>query len=457
MSAIGCNLDQKASPPVILIVDDEEGICKAFEGIFSDEGYITVSAGNAEDAFDLIESMSPSLVFLDIWLPGKDGIETLVEIKDKYPNLPVVMISGHATIASAMKATKLGAADFIEKPLDLNLVLDAAKRCIENGGKGRWQQKQPRKIAKEKAGMGKGIPKIGTNPLTKAAFGKRSWRGRRIPQRTLKNSALLYGQGLHSGAKSGLIFEPLPPNSGIHFAELSSMSVVPAYVDFVESTGYATTLKCGDAQASTVEHLMSALHAYGICNLLVKCNGEVPVMDGSAIKFCELIEDVGIEEQDGEWYEIDVRKPVRVDNGKEFIAIEPADSFIIDYTLKYPFPLGEQRYVFELSGGVEGYKTEIAKARTFGFVRDVEHLQKQGLALGGRFDNFVLFGENGPINCDLRYTDEPVRHKILDVIGDLYLLGRPIKGKVSASMSGHSDNISLLCALKEAMLDEAEV
>jgi UDP-3-O-acyl N-acetylglucosamine deacetylase len=225
---------------------------------------------------------------------------------------------------------------------------------------------------------------------------------------------------------------------------------VPAHVDFVESTGFATTVRLGQTQAGTIEHLMSALCAYGISNLLIKCNSEVPVMDGSAREFCRLFDDVGLTEQDGEWYDIKIPELIQVGNGKEWIKIEPADTFSIDYTLRYPEPVGEQQFTFELKDP-EAYRSQIAPSRTFSFVKDVGHLQKQGLALGGRFDNFLLIGTEGAINDAWRFPNEPVRHKILDAIGDLYLLGRPLCGKVTACMTGHSDNIALLKAVRELL------
>ncbi len=431
----------------VLIVDDEISICKTLEGVFADEGIYALTAQTGEQALQILSQheIKPDLVLLDIWLPGMDGIETLTKIKEHFPTLPVVMISGHATIATALRATRLGAADFIEKPLDLNSVLRAANRI--------WNSEIEEHITRVPESSGSTeSPRYDLNRVVFDTGHLAS--GERVPQRTLARKALLYGQGLHSGKKSGLLLEPLPSGSGIHFAPMSRNDLVPAHLDFVESTGFATTVKLGDAQAGTIEHIMSALHAYGVSNLLIKCNGEVPVMDGSALKFCNLIEEIGLEEQSGDWFEIACIKPLRFSKGAEFIELSPAEEFSIEYTLEYPRPLGTQRMVFTLNSP-ERYKREIAPARTFGFVKDIDYLQKQGLALGGRFDNFVLFGEDGPINCDLRFSDEPVRHKILDAIGDLYLLGRKIRGKITARMTGHSDNIALLKMLWQTVRDSA--
>ena len=429
------------SPRSILIIDDEHGIRSSVRGVLEDEGFTVLEAESGEAGLDLLRQRKVSAALLDIWLPGMDGIETLSRIRELHPDLAVIMISGHATIATAIKATRLGARDFIEKPLDLEVLMLAINRALNEPALNQTStQESP---ANERLNP----TASDYSGLNKIAFSTNIATGKAYPQKTLSKSAILYGQGLHSGKKSGLILEPLPAGSGIHFAAVGEREVVPAYLDFVESTGFATTLKVGPVQAGTIEHLMSALHAFGISNLLVKCNGEVPVMDGSASDFCNLFDEVGVEEQNGEWRALRVKKPVRVGAGAEFIEIHPCEHFEVEYRLDYPAPVGKQTFSFRLGSIVE-YKKEIAPARTFGFVRDISYLQKQGLALGGRFDNFVLIGDEGPINTPFRFNDEPVRHKILDIIGDLFLLGRPIEGRVVASMTGHSDNVELLKALR---------
>jgi UDP-3-O-[3-hydroxymyristoyl] N-acetylglucosamine deacetylase len=433
-----------AHPGPILIVDDEEGVRKSLEGVLSDEGYACALAVDGADALSRLESLRPSLVILDIWMPGMDGIETLRRMKAARPETPVIMMSGHATITTAIKATKIGASDFIEKPLELDVVLNAVRRALGEqdavpgsapGGPG-----EPIDL-----GMPEGMPE-----LRPVVFGSQALRGALLPQRTLARSAVLYGQGLHSGKKSGLIFEPLGPDSGIHFVGVSDNRAVPAHIDFVESTGWATTIRLGTTHVATIEHVMSALNAYGVSNLLIKCNGEVPVLDGSSVEFCSLFEEVGFKNQVGDWYGIQVKEPIRIEAGKASIRLEPCDAFEIDYTLEYPAPVGRQRCVFRLDDPAV-YRKEIAPARTFGFARDIGQLQRQGLALGGRFDNFVLFGDEGPINDALRFPDEPVRHKIMDMIGDLYLLGRRLQARVVARMTGHTQNIALLKKIREAL------
>ena len=431
-------------PGPILIVDDEASIRKSLEGVLSDEGYSCALASDGADALAQLLSLHPSLVLLDIWMPGMDGIETLRRMKAARPETPVIMMSGHATISTAIKATKVGASDFIEKPLELDLVLNAIRRALGtlDAVRGSAAGELARSIEIQ--------PPEGMPELQPVVFGNQTLRGALMPQRTLARSAVLYGQGLHSGKKSGLIFEPLGPDSGIHFVGVSDNRAIPAHLDFVESTGYATTIRLGSTHVATIEHVMSALNAYGVSNLLIKCNGEVPVLDGSSVEFCSLFEEVGFQNQIGDWHQIAVEEPLRIDAGKASIRLEPCDAFEIDYTLEYPAPVGKQRFVFRLDDPAI-YRKEIAPARTFGFARDIGQLQRQGLALGGRFDNFVLFGEEGPINDALRFPDEPVRHKIMDMIGDLYLLGRRLQARVVARMTGHTQNIAVLKKVRELL------
>lgn len=443
--------DASTTNQLVLVVDDEASIRRSLEGVLKDEGFSVVLAEDGESAIRLLMNTRPALVLLDIWMPGMDGLETLRKIKEVHADLPVVMISGHATISTAVAATRAGAVDFLEKPLDLSGTIQLVRRVLSNQSEGGSANNEPRWETIEPASVGPLRESVTINPVV---FTKQTLRGRAIPQKTLAHAAILYGQGLHSGRKSGLILEPLPPNSGIHFVGVSETTVVPAHVDFVESTGFATTVRLGQTQAGTIEHLMSALCAYGISNVLIKCNGEVPVMDGSAREFCRLFEEVGLSEQDGEWYEIDIKKVIEVGDGKEFIRIEPADELSVDYTLRYPEPVGEQQFSFTLNDPAT-YRDQIAPARTFSFVKDVGHLQRQGLALGGRFDNFLLIGTEGAINDEWRFPNEPVRHKVLDAIGDLFLLGRRLRGKVTARMTGHSDNIAILKKVRDELMRAA--
>ena len=184
---------------------------------------------------------------------------------------------------------------------------------------------------------------------------------------------------------------------------------------------------------------------------MIKINDEVPIMDGSAVDFCRMIEDAGIEDQDESVDELVIEKKYilgEVKKNKKFMTVEPADKLIIHYILQYPKPVGFQEYTFTLNSA-EAFKREIAPARTFGFVKDFAALEKMGLARGGRLSNFIMIDEENIINTDLRFPDEFVRHKILDMLGDLYLLGRPLIGKVTANMTGHSENAEMIRMLRE--------
>jgi UDP-3-O-acyl N-acetylglucosamine deacetylase len=248
--------------------------------------------------------------------------------------------------------------------------------------------------------------------------------------------------------KTGLLLQPLPPNSGVLFGNLSSDEVVPAHLDYVQATELATSLRRGRAVAKTVEHLMAVLHAYRITNLMVKMIEEIPIMDGSAVDFCRMVEEAGIEEQEERRDELIIDRRLEVVDRHKSLVIEPSEGFSVDYFLDYPPPVGQQTLHFVL-GSEEAFKEQIAPARTFGFLKDIEILERMGMGEGGRLHNFILVDDEKIVNTELRFPDEFVRHKILDLIGDLYLLNRPVRGKVTAHMTGHTENITLLRKIQE--------
>ena len=431
-------MNENLAEKTILIVDDEDDVRESVREVLSDEGYRVVDTGDGTTVLRMIEEEKPGLVLLDIWMPQADGIGLLKEIKNKEPDINVVMISGHGNIHTAVTATKFGAFDFIEKPLSLDGLLLTVRRAF---------------------GEAPALPESdAANENKKSRARKRTaapvQRGQRralLRQKTLKKSVVTSGQGLHSGVKTGLVLHPLPPNSGVVFTGISADASVRAHLDFVASTGYATSLSDKGIAVATVEHFLAVLHSYGITNLLVKVQSEVPILDGSAIEFCRLIEEAGIEEEDEPWSEIVVDRPYRVGaEGGEWIGIEPADQFSVRYVMNYPKPVGHQEYGYT-DHGPEGFKEEIAPARTFGFLRDIAKLEKMGLAAGGRLSNFILIDDEKIINTELRFPDELARHKILDIIGDFYLLGRPVRGAITAHMTGHSDNIALLRKLRAGL------
>ncbi|MDP6230854.1 MAG: UDP-3-O-acyl-N-acetylglucosamine deacetylase [Nitrospinaceae bacterium] len=722
----------------ILIVDDEKNIVSSLKGILADEGYDVSVADDGLDALDIIQSDPPDLLLLDIWLPGMDGIEVLKTVKTYHPNIEVLIMSGHGTIDTAVKATKLGAYDFIEKPFSMDLLTQSVQSVfkvkknfssksdnhltnsneapmgfaalveIKKAIKTHSQSNNPLLLLGE-AGTGKefiaqaihnqspqsrlpfikinctarrmheiqsslfpgskkGRASENKNSTTKSTTGtsriifldnvdaltkvmqeklfnamqartkqllpsrlyissskdlhelakngqfntdllktfrdstihipplrenssnipmmtrdyleeiaqkdglsapqvdsaaldalcryswpgnirelrsvldriiatapsrenislseippeirqaedqfktvnlekfeslkeaeqhwekdyllhhlkKNNWDARKtskalkvdkdmfmekiethgikfpskeskgdnhsFPQRTLKRSMVLCGSGLHLGIKTGLILQPLPPGSGIIFGDISSGQTIPARIENIISTDYSTSLRKGRSSVATIEHIMAVLHMYRITNLLIKIGDEVPVMDGSAKDFCELIEDGEFEDQDEFYQELIIDKTYTFgskENGKPHISIEPCETFKVSYHMEYPAPIGVMDHTFEYKDE-ESFKKEIAPARTFGFMQDVAQLTKMGFASGGKLDNFILLGDGKVINTQLRFENEFPRHKILDILGDFYLLGRPIRGHIHAHKSGHTQNIGLLKTLISA-------
>jgi UDP-3-O-acyl N-acetylglucosamine deacetylase len=417
---------------LILIVDDEESILVALANILRDEGFRTIATTRGEEALELYRTKRPDAVFLDIWLPDRDGLETLRALRELDPSAAVIMMSGHGTSTTAVKAIKMGAQDYLEKPLSYDLTIDAVRSALA-------------------ARAGAGLPHV------LEAGGERTMPARELapppelsllaasdqPQRTIRTSSVMYGLGLHSGGRTGMALQPLPPDSGIHFLTLPGSTVIPAHISSVADTEYATTLTGGGESVRTVEHLLSVLHAYGICNLLVKVHGEIPVLDGSAVEFCRHIDEIGVLDQDAARREIVIDRRYEVADGSgKSLVVEPADEFSVSYLLRYPPPIGEQFLEFTLSSP-EDYRDRIAPARTFGFMRDLKMINELGLGSGGRLDNFILVGEDEVVNTALRFPDEFVRHKILDIIGDLYLLGYRMRGRVTAQLTGHRDNIAI--------------
>jgi UDP-3-O-[3-hydroxymyristoyl] N-acetylglucosamine deacetylase len=421
----------KAAEKKILVVDDEARVRESIREILTDEGYRVTEAADGARVLDLIKSEQPHLVLLDIWMPEIDGIGLLKDIKKAAPDLNVIMISGHGNIHTAVTATKLGAFDFMEKPLSLEGLLLTVQRALGET-KGESAPAQP-KEAKTKR-----------RTRSTAANGD-------LRQKTLKKSVVFSGQGLHSGIKTGAVLHPMPPGSGVVFSGISADATVPAHLDYVGSTGYATSLRGKGIVVGTVEHFLAVLHSYGISNLMIKIQGEIPIMDGSALEFCRLIDEAGIEEQDADWSEIVIDRTYCVgEKNGETISIEPAETFSVHYHLDYPEPVGVQEHTY-VCHGAESFKEEIAPARTFGFLKDIENLEKAGLVNGGRLSNCILIDNERVINTELRFPDEFARHKILDIIGDFYLLGRPVRGKITARMTGHADNIALLGAIRKGM------
>ncbi|ABF86238.1 MULTISPECIES: UDP-3-O-acyl-N-acetylglucosamine deacetylase [Myxococcus] len=266
-------------------------------------------------------------------------------------------------------------------------------------------------------------------------------------QRTLSKIASLQGVGLHSGARVTLTLRPAPPGHGIVFVrtDLARPVSIPALAEYVVDTSLATTLGRDGVRVGTVEHLMAALAGMGIDNLRVELDGpEVPIMDGSAAPFAALIQSAGVREQEAPKELLVIRKAVSVVDGDKQASLTPARHFRISCTIDFEHPV-IQGQSFDLDFGDRDFAREISRARTFGFLRDVEKLKQMGLARGGSLENAIVVDEVSILNPDgLRFPDEFVRHKILDAIGDVSLFGRPVIGHMTAYKTGHALNHKLV-------------
>ena len=273
-----------------------------------------------------------------------------------------------------------------------------------------------------------------------------------LKQRTLKNVIRATGVGLHTGEKVLMTLRPAPVDTGIIFrrVDLDPVVEVPADPHRVGDTALSTTLIQDGVRVATIEHLMSALAGLGIDNLYVDLSAaEVPIMDGSSGPFAFLVQSAGIAEQRAPKRFIRIRKAVEVRDGDKWVRFEPHDGFRVEFTIDFDHPAIRQGSCrADLDFSTTSYLKEIARARTFGFMRDIEYLRQRNLALGGSLDNAVVLDDYRVLNPNgLRYEDEFVKHKVLDAIGDLYLLGRNAIGAFTGFKSGHELNNQLVRAL----------
>lgn len=273
-----------------------------------------------------------------------------------------------------------------------------------------------------------------------------------LRQRTLKNVIRATGVGLHSGEKVFLALRPAPIDAGIVFrrVDLEPAAEIPARAELVTETMLCTGLTQGAGKVMTVEHLLSALAGLGVDNCYVDLSApEVPIMDGSAGPFVFLLQSAGIVEQAAAKKFIRIRHPVEVRDGDKFARFEPHDGFRIGFTIEFDHPMIPARQSrAQVDFSTANYVQEVSRARTFGFMRDLEFMRERNLGLGGSMDNAIVLDEYRVLNDDgLRYADEFVRHKILDAVGDLYLAGHPIIGAYEGFKSGHALNNKLVRAL----------
>jgi UDP-3-O-[3-hydroxymyristoyl] N-acetylglucosamine deacetylase len=270
-----------------------------------------------------------------------------------------------------------------------------------------------------------------------------------IKQRTLRNAIRATGVGLHTGQKVYLNLKPAPANTGIIFrrVDLDPVVEIEAKADNVGDTTLSTTLVNGDVRVSTVEHLLSAMAGLGIDNAYIELTApEVPIMDGSAGPFVFLIQSAGIEEQNAVKKFIRIKRPITVTDGDKVASFLPFDGFKVSFAIDFDHPVFKGRKVdAEVDFSSTSFVKEVSRARTFGFMHEIEYLRSKGLAQGGSVDNAIVVDEYRILNeGGLRYEDEFVKHKILDAIGDLYLLGNSLIGEFKAFKSGHALNNALL-------------
>ncbi|MDK9708780.1 MAG: UDP-3-O-acyl-N-acetylglucosamine deacetylase [Desulforhopalus sp.] len=433
----------------ICIIDDQPSIGSTISNVLMDEGYQALVFPDAESFLQKLDTLEPSLVMLDIWLPGLDGLELLKRLQGRFPSLPIIMMSGHAGIETAVTAIKAGAYDFMEKPLHLEVLLDKVKSAIKHRP-ARITSILPSDTELEIASADLLMPPGMVEVIDSTE-----------PQRTLKENVVLNGVGLLSGRKTGIILSPLGIDEGIVFQTLDGQTIrghITSLANFSKTvssktfSANSTTLDNGRQQVRTVEHLMAIFSMYGITNVLIKVDDEVPNVDGSAKDFCALIEQAGIEAQPATTKVAVIRQRVGVGNDErdeKHLHAEPFDGFEIVMRVDYPSPIGEQ--IFTFNPEKKSFAKEIAPARSFNTFENIEMAQRLGKVGGGYLNSHIIMYEGKVINTELRYPDEFVRHKILDLIGDLYLLGFAIKGRITANMTSHGYNQALVERLYQAI------
>jgi UDP-3-O-[3-hydroxymyristoyl] N-acetylglucosamine deacetylase len=266
-----------------------------------------------------------------------------------------------------------------------------------------------------------------------------------INRKTLKQETLVKGIGLHSGKEVNLRLIPAQANTGLVFIHnvKNKKSIIPVSLNYVVDTSNAVTLGDGFRIVQTVEHLLAALHTRGITDLILEIDSsEIPILDGSSKIFLEVFDSIGTKEFEEKLEPIKIQNPIWVVDGEKYMVILPSETLKVTYHIDFKHPLLKgQSITIDLNEDV--LAKEILPARTFGFLRDVEALQSKGLALGGSLDNAIVLTDDGYLNQDLRFENECIRHKVLDLIGDLSIVGRPIIGHIIASKAGHALDVSM--------------
>ena len=412
----------------VLIIDDEEDILSSCKAVLEDEDYDVETAKNYEEAMKIFESKKIDLVFLDVWLPNVDGLDILSNIKEKYPNTTVIMMSGHAGVETAVRATKMGAYDFLEKPISISKLLSSCDEVLN-----KKENNNETEINHSNNNHNKSKLKY------------------KIPQRTIAKSVVVSGFALMEGRKTALTLVPAEVNTGIVFVDINSNTHIKLSHENILSKDKSgavnsTALISGNRYIKTTEHFLAALHMMGITNLIVKCDGEVPNVDGSALVFCDALKEAGYIEQEDYIEPIVIDRELvygKVDDNETYIILSPYDGLEVNLRIDFAGSIGVQQFDYKFES-FEQFSEDIGKARSFNTLDNIDYAQKMGMAGSGMIGSHIILCEGKVINTKLHFDNEFVRHKILDIIGDMYILARPIKAKIKANKSSHSFNHSVV-------------
>ena len=425
------NLETVKMKNKVLIIDDEEDILSSCKNVLEDEDYDVDIAKDYDEAMKIFESKKIDLVFLDVWLPNVDGLDILSNIKEKYPNTTVIMMSGHAGVETAVRATKLGAYDFLEKPISISKLLSSCEEVLNKKENNKNEEN--------------------SNYLNEHENHNKSKLKYKIPQRTIAKSVVVSGFALMEGRKTALTLVPAEVNTGIVFVDINSNTHIKLSHENILSKDKSgavnsTALINGNRYIKTTEHFLAALHMMGITNLIVKCDGEVPNVDGSAVVFCDALKEAGYIEQEEYIEPIVIDRELvygKVDDNETYIILSPYDGLEVNLRIDFAGSIGIQQYDYKFES-FEQFSEDIGKARSFNTLDNIDYAQKMGMAGSGMIGSHIILCEGKVINTKLHFDNEFVRHKILDIIGDLYILARPIKAKIIANKSSHSFNHSVV-------------
>lgn len=414
----------------VLIIDDEEDILNACKNVLEDEDYDVEIAKDYNEAMKVFSSKNIDLVFLDVWLPNTDGLDILSRIKEEYPKTEVIMMSGHAGVETAVRATKMGAYDFLEKPISISKLLSSCDEVLN-----KKESDNDTKINY-------------SNDINNSDKSKLKYK---VPQRTIAKSVVVSGFALMEGRKTALTLVPAPVNTGIIFVDINTNTNIKLSHENILSKDKSgavnsTALINGNRHIKTTEHFLAALHMMGITNLIVKCDGEVPNVDGSALVFCDALKEAGYIEQEDYIEPIVIDKELiygNVDDNETYVILSPYDGLEINLRIDFSGGIGVQQYDYRFES-FEQFSKDIGRARSFNTIDNIDYAQKNGMAGSGMIGSHIILCDGKVINTKLHFDNEFVRHKILDIIGDLYILARPIKAKIIANKSSHSFNHSVV-------------